>query len=237
VDLKEVEILGDAVGKHWYYLSKARALRRLVPRHDVSSILDVGAGSGFFSKDLLGWTTAKEAWCVDTSYAEERDDQVGGKTIHFRRSIDSSAADLVLLMDVLEHVDDDRRLLAEYASKVKSGTRFVVSVPAFQFLWSGHDEFLGHRRRYTLAEIENSVRSCGLKVMRGCYYFALVFPLAAAIRLAGRLSTRGATPHSQLTRHSAVLNGALAGLCAIELPLLMHNRLAGLTAFCIAEKP
>ena len=56
---------------------------------------------------------------------------------------------VILLMDVLEHVDDDVGLLRAYAEPARPGTRFIVSVPAFSWLWSAHDEFLEHRRRYT----------------------------------------------------------------------------------------
>ena len=62
------------------------------------------------------------------------------------------------MMDVLEHVDNDAGLVRHYATKVPSGAHFLVTVPAFRFLWSGHDVFLEHKRRYTLAEIEQTMR-------------------------------------------------------------------------------
>src|SRR6516165_6366800 len=123
--------------------------------------------------------------------------------------------DLVLMMDVLEHVDDDRGLVRHYAAKVPSGAHFLVTVPAFRFLWSGHDVFLEHKRRYRLGEIENAMRDAGLQIAKGAYYFGLVFPLAAAVRLA----TRGATqPKSSLKKHGAVTNALLTAICAAELP-------------------
>jgi hypothetical protein len=67
-----------------------------------------------------------------------------GKPLLFRRSVDQSDADLVLLMDVIEHVEDDVGLVREYANKVAPGTRFITTVPAFMWLWSGHDVFLEH---------------------------------------------------------------------------------------------
>src|SRR5512141_1292721 len=107
MDLKETSILGSAVESHWYYRSKARALRNVLGNVDRSTILDVGAGSGFFSRDLLRNTDAAGAWCVDTSYAGDSDECYAGKPIHLRRSIGEIDAGIVLLMDVLEHVDDD----------------------------------------------------------------------------------------------------------------------------------
>src|SRR5262245_52771102 len=189
MDLKEEDILGADIGRHWYYRSKAAALRRMVGPLDARRILDVGAGSGFFSRHLLAEGGAHSALCVDIGYAAERDDRANGKPVLYRRDTGPTDCDLVLMMDVLEHVDDDRGLVRHYAAKVPSGAHFLATVPAFRFLWSGHDVFLEHKRRYTLAEIEATMRDAGLQVVRGAYYFGSVFPLAAVVRLAERNTT------------------------------------------------
>lgn len=238
MDLKETDILGDHIAEHWYYRSKAAAMMRLLGAHMPTRILDVGAGSGFFSRHILAGTDAQEAWCVDISYPEDWDDQEAGKPVHFRRHVDHVEADLVLLMDVLEHVEEDVGLLADSVARVPSGARILISVPAFRFLWSGHDVFLEHKRRYTLSQIEGVARDAGLQLGRGAYYFGGVFPIAVATRLAGRLRAgHGETTRSQLERHHPFVNRALGALCRAELPLLPLNRLAGLTAFCVARKP
>jgi SAM-dependent methyltransferase len=234
MDLKEEDILGADIGRHWYYRSKASALRRAVsdlrPRH----ILDIGAGSGFFSRHLLVETDAQSALCVDIGYERERGDSVAGKPVLYRRDTGPTECDLVLMMDVLEHVDDDRGLVRHYAAKVPSGAHFLVTVPAFRFLWSGHDVFLEHKRRYRLGEIEAAMRDAGLEIVRGAYYFGFVFPLAAAVRLATRSTTE---PRSSLKKHDPLTNGILSALCAAELPFFPINRLAGLSAFVLARKP
>jgi hypothetical protein len=234
MDLKEEDILGADIGRHWYYRSKAAALRRAVGRLAPRRILDVGAGSGFFSRDLLVDGSAQSALCVDIGYASDRDDSVAGKPVLYRRDTGPTDCDLVLMMDVLEHVDDDCGLVRLYADKVPSGAHFLVTVPAFQFLWSGHDVFLEHKRRYRLAEIEKTMTDAGLEVVHGAYYFGCIFPLAAAVRLA----TRGDTsPKSSLSKQGAVTNGLLTLACMAELPLFPINRLAGLSAFVLARKP
>jgi SAM-dependent methyltransferase len=234
MDLKEEDILGADIGRHWYYRSKAAALRRMVAGLHPRRILDVGAGSGFFSRHLLTETGARSALCVDIGYASDRDDSEGGKPVLYRRDTGPTDCDLVLMMDVLEHVDDDRGLLMDYAAKLPSGAHFLVTVPAFRFLWSGHDVFLEHKRRYRLGEIEAVVRAAGLEVVRGSYYFGFVFPLAAAVRLAAR---RAGEPRSSLKRHGALTNATLGAACAAELPFFPINRLAGLSAFVLARKP
>ena len=233
MDLKEEDILGADIGRHWYYRSKAAALHRMVGGLRPQRLLDVGAGSGFFSRHLLA-NGAQSALCVDVGYERTWDEMVGGKPVLYRRDCDATDCDLVLMMDVLEHVDNDVGLTRHYATKVPSGAHFLVTVPAFRFLWSGHDVFLEHKRRYTLGEIEAAMRDAGLEVVKSAYYFGLIFPLAAAVRLASR---DDAQPRSSLKKHGAFTNTALAALCRAELPLFPLNRLAGLSAFVLARKP
>ncbi|CRL48324.1 class I SAM-dependent methyltransferase [Pseudomonas sp. URMO17WK12:I11] len=236
MDLKETDILGSSINQHWYYASKAAATTRLLGSTPIRKILDVGAGSGFFSHHLLSHSSASEAWCVDISYDADSDASTAGKPVHYRREIDAVDADLVLLMDVLEHVDDDVGLLKAYVDKVPSGSRFLMTVPAFRFLWSGHDEFLEHKRRYTLAQLETVARAAGLTVQQGTYYFGLVFPIAATLRLLPK-GAQPSPPRSQLKLHHPLVNTLLKTLCNIELPFMKANRLAGLTVFVLAQKP
>lgn len=237
MDLKETEILGDSISEHWYYRSKAKALSNLLGNSPAKHILDVGAGSGFFSRYLLANSLAQLASCVDISYPQEFDDREAGKPILFRRSIEENDADVVLLMDVLEHVDDDVGLLTDYVKKAPKGARFVISVPAFQFLWSGHDVFLEHKRRYQLAQLEQVVKNAGLKVNQGGYFFGAVFPIAAVMRLIKRMTTDvNNTTQSDLSTHHPLVNSLLTAACSAEVPLMKLNRLAGLTVFCLATK-
>ncbi|MGW8465251.1 class I SAM-dependent methyltransferase [Pseudomonas sp. CLCA07] len=236
MDLKETDILGSSIDQHWYYASKAAATTRVLGSTPFKKILDVGAGSGFFTHHLLSHSSASEAWCVDISYDADSDARTAGKPVHYRRAIEAIDADLVLLMDVLEHVDDDVGLLKAYVDKVPSGSRFLMTVPAFQFLWSGHDDFLEHKRRYTLAQLETVARAAGLTVQQGAYYFGLVFPIAATLRLLPK-GAQPSPPRSQLKRHHPLVNTLLKSLCSIELPFMNANRLAGLTVFVLAQKP
>ncbi|WP_137896159.1 methyltransferase domain-containing protein [Ramlibacter sp. 2FC] len=236
MDLKETDILGSAIDRHWYYVSKAKAMMRHIGAKVPEKILDIGAGSGFFSKYLLKNSTAREAWCVDIAYEHDHDTRLNEKEIHYRSEIGTTEADLVLLMDVLEHVDDDVGLLRFYAHKVPRGAIFLVSVPAFQMLWSQHDEFLEHKRRYTIRQLEEAVCKAGLEIKHSAYFFGMIFPIAAIMRLAQRYS-KPRPPRSQLVQHHPMVNAFLKTLCDIESPLFKLNRVVGLTVFCLAQKP
>lgn len=237
MDLRESEILGDAASRHWYYRSKSRAMLRLLDWSIAGSVLDVGAGSGYFSKQLLLKTNADSSCCVDTSYGVDQDITFAGKPIQMRKEIERSSADLTLMMDVLEHVEDDVGLLHSYVEVVPKHCRFLISVPAFEALWSDHDVFLGHHRRYTLAQLERVVRSAGLLPIRQCYFFGLALPIAATMRISQRFSGRDKGVRSNLKQHSVIVNNILSAICALETPFMKMNRVAGLTAFCLAVRP
>jgi SAM-dependent methyltransferase len=236
MDLKEVGLLGGDEGGHWYYASKARALRRCLLDRQPEHILDVGAGSGFFSKMLLRETTARSAICVDPGYTEDRSEIQSGKPIAFRRVHGAGNADVILLMDVLEHVDDDVGLLKAYAESARPGTRFIVSVPAFSWLWSAHDDFLEHRRRYTLKQILGVLSDAGLSPVTGFYFFAALFPAVVAQRLGRRWWSTNRIPGSDLRQHHPLTNDILTRVCQAECAIARHNRAFGLTAFGVAEK-
>jgi hypothetical protein len=238
MDIKEEGLIKGKIGEHWYYRAKLAALRRLTEKLEARSLMDVGAGLGFYAGALLRDTSLAEAVCVDPGYSEENQKTVAGKPLKFRRDVATSPADLVLMMDVIEHVEDDIGLVRNYVDKVTSGTRFVVTVPAFMLLWGGHDVFLEHYRRYTLAGIERTLDAGGLRVERGCYFYAPLLPLVAAVRLTERLH-RGANaePKSQMQEFGPVLNAIFWTACKVELPFFTFNRVAGLTAFVVAVKP
>jgi SAM-dependent methyltransferase len=236
MDLKERAFLGNGQGSHWYYAAKWAALQRCVRGHSFDRVLDVGAGSGFFARQLLLQTTARSAMCLDPAYPTEWAELVGSKTMDFRRSAASADADLVLLMDVLEHVEDDVALLSEHVRIAPAGARFVVSVPAFGWLWSPHDTFLEHRRRYTLKQLMRVVAASGLAPIRGFYFFASVFPAAAARRVFLRACMPDGAAASDLRDHYGWVNSLLLRLCRAEARVAPANRAFGLTAFAVGEK-
>jgi len=236
MDLKEQEALGDAVQLHWYYRAKAAAMLRMLEGRSIDKVLDVGAGSGFFSRHLLDNTACGAAVCVDPNYTAEFSEQQNGKPIAFVHGLDHFDGHLALLMDVLEHVPDDAALLAAYAAKMPPGSRFLITVPAMPWMWSGHDVFLEHYRRYTVKSVEALLARAGLNRITSCYYFGLTLPLAAGLRIGRRLIPgHTETPGSDMRAHSKLINGILLQICRAELSIFKINKLAGLSVFALAE--
>lgn len=239
MDLKEENAIGGDPAAHWYYIAKGRAIKQLLSGAPIGELLDVGAGSGVFSKMLVGDGLAARAVCVDPNYEEEFLGARRSDKIAYVRAVETVDADTIMMIDVIEHVDDDVGLMRHYAEKAPAGARFLISVPAFQSLWSSHDEYLEHRRRYTLSGLQHAVRAAGLQPVTARYFFGVIFPAAAGLRVAERLFKRGAPPmKSQLKKAPSWLNSMLIALHDGERKLLFPiNRLAGVTAFCLAEKP
>ncbi|MGH1455449.1 MAG: class I SAM-dependent methyltransferase [Alphaproteobacteria bacterium] len=239
MDLKEEDILGDKIHDHWYYVSKGKAMREFLDNITVDEVLDVGAGSGIFSRQLLDHNVAQSAVCVDPNYAVETEEDQKGKPIKFVKSIDKTTQNLVLMMDVLEHVPDDVALLKEYADTMEKGGKVLITVPAFQFMWSGHDVFLEHYRRYTIDMMENTIKGAGLSPVKSRYFFGSLFPAVAAIRLTKKALVEKGTldAKSELKLYPDWLNSALIGVHNIERKTLFKfNKLCGLSVFCLCEK-
>ena len=239
MDLREDGLVAGSVADHWYYRAKSAAVDAVLGNLRPRSVLDVGAGTGFFSRQMLRHDHVHTATCIDPGYVDDHDATAHGKPLLFRREAGTSQAELVLLMDVLEHVENDGALLSSYVARAGRGTRFVVTVPAFAWLWSGHDVFLGHHRRYTLGEIRRVVEASGLVVDEACYLYGALFPLAAATRLLSRLGSAlfgQGRVRSQMRLPGRLSNGALWSACCADLLVFRHNRFFGLTAMVVASK-
>lgn len=238
MDLKEEQAIGGDPASHWYYISKGKAIRSLIGEGPFASVLDVGAGSGVFSRMLTECGVAESSVCVDPNYSDEFLARDGSGSIDYVRSVTETDASLVLMIDVIEHVDDDIALIADYARMSAPGTKFLISVPAFNFLWSSHDDFLEHRRRYSLESLERSVRGAGLEPKTLRYFFGMLFPAVAAMRIADRALSGGKeAKESALKPVPEWLTKAMIAVHDIERATLFPvNKLAGVTAFCLAEK-
>lgn len=172
---------------HWWFNARrefiVRLVRDLVP--GPGRVLDVGCGTGYFLEAL---PPDLEPWGVDMSETAVRMCRERGLVrVHPGTSDDLSRVsgeryDVITLLDVVEHLDDDLGALRNAKALLKPGGSLVVTVPAYRWMWSRHDDLCHHRRRYTRGEVEVLLRSAGLEPDYVTYFNCRLFPLAWAVR-------------------------------------------------------
>jgi len=238
MDLKELES-GVNPDTHWYYQSKKLPLfsytRQLLKKVNPLTVVDVGSGSGFFSVSLekeLAQGISK-VYLVDINYTADEisatRNQKIEKTLRIPDKIQNS---IVILMDVLEHLEDDLQMLKDIkAASVGDNNYFFITVPAFQSLWSGHDDYLGHYRRYKIDTLTSVLKKAGFTTHNSYYLYGGLFPMVWAARKVGNLRKKEAT--SNMKPFNPLLNKILLGLTSAEMSIASANKLFGVT--CVAQ--
>jgi SAM-dependent methyltransferase len=223
---------------HWWFIGRRRIVRRLLDRWvpQGATLLDVGCGAGGMLGELRpGYQTRG----VDSSPAAIEICRARGITPVTLGSATEPATwgplpvGAVTLLDVIEHVDDDLAALRAAAEATRPDGMVIVTVPAYEWLWSEHDLVNHHRRRYTLGRLLQRHEAAGLRPLQAGYFNTLLFPVALVQRLASRLGL----PADPLKLPPAALNRRLAALFASEGLMVGRGRSGfpfGLSIFCVS---
>jgi SAM-dependent methyltransferase len=238
MDLKELEN-GVNPDIHWYYQSKIKPLiaytRKVLAGGAPLTIVDVGSGSGFFAISLekMFPDRIRKVYLVDINYTEEEMAATRGAKIEKTLRIPPRIEDgLVILMDVLEHLEDDLKMLREIkANAAGTNNRFFITVPAFNSLWSGHDDYLGHYRRYKIPMLRGVLSQAGYNTSNSYYLYGSLFPMVWVARKLSNMRKKPA--ESNMKAFSPATNKILLGIASAEMTIATSNKLFGVT--CVAE--
>lgn len=168
---------GKVIYKFLRYLSYQNKISKNI------NILDVGAGfnpyANIYKKfgqfDLLEYENSCVSYLKkNKNYRKLFTNKVDKNFLNKNKN----KYDLVLSLDVIEHIKDDSRFLLNLNKIIKNNGILIATVPAFNFLWSSHDEKYGHYRRYTKNEFVNLFEKAGFKLKFISYYNFFLFPLA-----------------------------------------------------------
>jgi len=214
-----LDLMAEQDESHWWFLARRRILADLIARRirlpDKASILEIGCGTGH-NLAMLGRFGHVDAIEIDDASRAIASKRLGRGIENARLpglpGIKEGHYDLVALLDVLEHVEADREALRSIARLLSSGGRILITVPAFPWMWSAHDVANHHFRRYTMATLNKTIADAGLKVDTISYFNSLLFPLAAAARLWGRMTGKKTADDAMPPRPLNALFETLFGL-------------------------
>ena len=225
--------------RHWWYRARREVLDALIGRLDLpdcARILEVGCGTGHNLTMLSRFGTV-DAIEVDPAARVMAEQRLGRTVMEAPlpalHGVEERAYDLVAALDVIEHIADDHAAVASIARRLAPGGKFVLTVPAHQWMWSAHDSVNHHHRRYSKRGLRQLIAGSPLKLERIGYFNSLLFPLAVGQRWAAKLAR---TDSSDVTMPPAALNQALERVFAFERRLVGRVPLPpGLSLFAVAS--
>ena len=186
--------MAELDSKHWWYRARREILADLIARKirlpENARILEIGCGTGHNLVMLkrFGQVDAIEIDPAARAIASRRLGRpVMDAPLPALTGVEEGAYDLVAILDVLEHVEEDREALENIARKLSPGGRILIAVPAHPWMWSAHDVVNHHKRRYTRKTLRAVVEAAGLRLEMMSWFNSLLFPLAAAARFAGKV--------------------------------------------------
>ncbi len=233
---------------HWWFRARRAICRHVLNKANIpagAAILDAGSGTGGNLSMLAEYGKV---------YAMEMDEQA--RALASSRNIVKveegilpgsipfapQQFDLAVMCDVLEHVDEDYETLVALAARLNKGGRLLITVPAFQFLWSQHDTHHHHKRRYRLGKLKQLVERAGYTVSFSSYINFWLFPLIAVARLldhnfGGKSGIVKPAENMELTIPPAPVNTLLEKVFSSERLLLDRMRLPfGVSILLLAQK-
>ncbi|MBK9553513.1 MAG: methyltransferase domain-containing protein [Saprospiraceae bacterium] len=158
MDLKELNCI--FLNKHPWETARLTAIKRILNPYlfKTNNILDIGCGDGFVSRMLFGNVLNTEVTAVDVNITDLQIKQLSAvsNNIYYTKKIpDSVKFNILLLLDVIEHVEHEVDMITNIVkNNLSHGGKVLITVPAYQSLYSNHDKYLGHFRRYSLVSLE-----------------------------------------------------------------------------------
>lgn len=235
--------MDELENEHWWFRGRREVILDVLQRfkiHTSGRLLDVGLGTGRNASEFRalgfhvhGLESSPEAIVLARSALPD--------VPIFQDSFSSSLVpngeyEVLTMLDVLEHIDDDIKALMAAHDALVSGGILLITVPAFKFLWTKHDELAHHKHRYRTAELKNKLNEAGFNVQFISYYNFILFPLIAVVRLFA-LALNIKNNKSDFSKTPSFLNSILARIFGSEKFLLRHSQLPfGVSIIAVAKK-
>jgi len=246
MEKNEYRIMHDIEQTYWWFVGKQFLVRRILQQFPLNKtgqdrILDIGCGTGIMLKLLENFGVSYGAECSADAiqFLSDR-----GLNLIVRSDVDQSVPfkdntfSAITCLDVLEHLDNDLKLLKEIGRVCKPGGYVILTVPAFGILWSSHDIALHHKRRYTKQQMLSMISQFNWKVIKCSYYNGILFCPILSIRMLKKCLSRHNPARSDFFINlPAWLNRTLCLFFLCEISLLKYLNLPfGVSLLFILQK-
>lgn len=229
--------------KHWWYLGRREIIISYISDLNLpaeASILEVGCGTGGNLKMLSQFGSVVAIEMNDAAIKYASSSNSGYAKIYPGWLPDNikninGKFDLICLFDVLEHISKDAEALSILNKFLSPKGVIIITVPAYQWLWSMHDIQHQHHRRYTMKSLELIATNENLVMNKSSYFNMLLFPIAAAVRLTSILLRQKSYKISKMP--NIIINSILFNIFKFESTLIKSHKLpAGLSIIAAFTK-
>ena len=239
---KVFEIMQQLESHHWWFVARRKIISKAInclvlPENTRILEAECGNGDNLTLLSNFGDVTAfeKNADAFQRAKSKKIGHVYKGELPGNLPDNIKSDFDLVVLLDVLEHIDDDSGSLSVVRSLMSNNGVILITVPAFQWLWSEHDVVHHHRRRYSKENLKEKLDLCGFKVKYISYFNTLLFPFALAERIKQRIFPPHGTEVLKLPNRK--INYLLEKIFSMEVNFINKISLPfGLSLLVVAEK-
>ncbi len=226
---------------HWWFVGRRELLRSILMSLKISKsslALEVGCGTGanlstLGSAGLYGVGLDRSTYALTLVRSKNELPLLAGdiNNLPFK----TKSVGLIIAMDILEHLDDDRSGINESYRILKRNGLLILTVPAFKFLWGIQDRVTGHKRRYTKKQIVNRLKEMEFDILKSSYFnFFLFFPILLA-RWTIRFFDLKIESENEI--NSPLINLLLKTLFSLEVHFLKYFSFPfGVSILCIARK-
>lgn len=221
------EQLSDAESSHWWFRSRNRVLLWALATKvkSFSNLLEIGCGTGYVLEGISKTypdveLSGAEYYEEGLVFARKRVPTAAFQQLDATTMDNVDCYDVIGAFDVIEHIEQDEKVLCNLGRALKHGGTLMVTVPQHRWLWSAVDEYACHVRRYTRAELVDKVTQAGLKVEYVSSFVSLLLPVMWLARL--RAHKSGYNPMNEF-RIPKFLNKFLESIMTVELFLLKNS--------------
>lgn len=238
------DVMANAADQHWWWVGRRRIVSAIVkslklPSPQSALILDVGCGTGSDMAMLrqfgivCGMDADEEILVIPR---KKNLGEIRFGSLPYGMPFKDRSFNLVAMLDVLEHLDDDIQSLREIEKIIAPGGYLILTTPAYPFLWSKIDKELHHKRRYIRSGLAGVVTKAGMNVRFVSYINSFLFPLALTIRLIDKIFGSNFSQES-VSIPSPLVNRILTFVYSIESRMLQPMAFPfGLSVLLVAQK-